>query len=110
MVLTVYGAVTAGVAALTSALCGLIPGAIFIALSIITKGKVGIGDGIALGIVGSITGLSQALVIAGLGLFLQSLAAVVLLVIRRVDGQSRLPFLPFMLAGWIVAIVLEVRF
>lgn len=83
-------------------LVGILPGAGMLLLSFLTEKKVGSGDGFVLMILGLLQGIGMVLLIFCIGLFLQSLWAVLLLVIKRADKQTCIPFLPFLLAGELV--------
>lgn len=90
------------VEALTQAAVSLLPGAALLILSFMTEKKVGAGDGLTLLLLGLYEGMELALGVFCLGLFLQSLLAVVLLVLKKADKQSCIPFLPFLLAARLV--------
>lgn len=83
-------------------LVGILPGAGMLLLSFLTEKKVGSGDGFVLMILGLLQGIGMVLLIFCIGLFLQSLWAVLLLVLKRADKQTCIPFLPFLLAGELV--------
>lgn len=84
----------------------VIPGAGLIALSFLTDKKIGYGDGIIMMILGVLQGLGTIVLVFSIGLFLQSLAAVVLLIMKKADKQTCIPFIPFLLVAEILLLLL----
>lgn len=81
---------------------GMLPGILLLILSRVTKEKVGQGDGTLLIILGFLMSFHDTVIILCIGLFLQSLLASFLLIIKRVDKQTQIPFVPFLLVGNII--------
>ena len=81
------------------ALTAIVPGAVLVVLSFLTEKKIGYGDGIVLMILGCMEGAGTAFLVFCVGLFLQSLFAVGLLIAKKADKQSCIPFVPFLLAA-----------
>ena len=70
------------------------------------SGCIGVADGIMVMIMGLLyggTGCGEQLMIAVL---LTAIAAIVLIVMHRADAKSRLPFVPFLAAGFLVYLIL----
>lgn len=88
-----------------SRIVGLIPGTLLFILSRLTDEKVGQGDGILLIILGFLIGFDGILVILCIGLFLQSLLACLLLILKKGDKQTKIPFVPFLLVGNILILL-----
>lgn len=84
------------------AFISLLPGIFFVAASFLTEGKIGNGDGLILGTLGFMEGFGPVLFTCGIGLFLQSLVAVVLVIGKRADKQTKLPFVPFLFVARII--------
>lgn len=80
---------------------GCIPGVILLLMAAAT-GKAGTADGIVLIFLGICTGSKICLAVFMLSLVLISLFSGVLLAIRRVGRNTRLPYLPFLLAAWLL--------
>lgn len=91
-----------GAEVLTGALPGLLPGAGLMVLGFLTQQKVGYGDGILLMIMGLMEGGRIVLLTFCIGLFLQSILAVILVLIRRADKQTKIPFVPFLLTARVI--------
>lgn len=84
-------------AGLINVLLSLIPGVILLFLSVITKGKIGAGDGIVVLCIGIWSDLYNALNIVMTGMFLAALGGVVLFFLK--SKVKELPFVPFLLAA-----------
>lgn len=84
----------------------VLPGAGLIALSFVTDKKIGYGDGILLIILGILQGLEKIILVFCIGLFLQSLLAVVLLILKKADKQTCIPFIPFLLSAQILLLII----
>lgn len=93
--------------ALQNVLGGILPGAGLLLLGYLTEKKIGFGDGIVLGIMGILEGGKTAFLTFCIGLFLQSLFAVSLLILKRADKQTQIPFLPFLLGARILLLVYQ---
>lgn len=76
-------------------------GACFIALSKISR-EIGMGDGILLVILGLMLGLRRLIGVLFLALVLCALMAAVLCLMGRAGKRSRLPFVPFLLIGFLI--------
>lgn len=87
------------------AVWGMLPGVFLLLLAFVTH-KAGYGDGIVLGCLGMVLGGESSLLLLGISLFLASLCALVLLVMRRVGRNTSLAFVPFLAASWLVVISL----
>ncbi|MBD5519523.1 MAG: hypothetical protein HDR07_13935 [Lachnospiraceae bacterium] len=83
----------------TATALSLIPGAGFFLLSFLTREKVGYGDGWVLLMIGLFSGFSRCFLILLIGLLLESMVAVVLLLLKKVKRDKEIPFSPFLLLG-----------
>ncbi len=84
---------------------GLIPGALLLLLSFVTKGAVGTGDGLALAVTGILLGPLWNLKLFMTALFLTAVFSAVLLIIRKCGRDSELPFLPFLFVSFLLTSV-----
>ena len=82
-------------------LVGVIPGALLILIGHIT-GKVGMADGIVLCALGILEGARGALVILAMGSLILSLVSMILLALKKVRRETRLPFIPFLGLGLLI--------
>lgn len=84
----------------------LIPGLGFFLLSFFSGEKVGYGDGWALLMIGLFLGAYRCFLILFVGLLAESAVAVVLLMLRKIQRDREIPFVPFLLLGMGVAVCL----
>ncbi len=81
---------------------GLFIGLSILALSKITAGKIGIGDGLLLCISGLGLGFWPNIELLGMALFLAATLSIVLLIFRKVDHKQSIPFIPFLFVGYLI--------
>lgn len=79
-----------------------VPGAVFLVIAAAT-GKAGTADGIILIIMGVLEGYEGCLTACLGGLILISLFSAGLLMTKRVKRNTKIPFVPFLTAGWLIA-------
>lgn len=85
--------------------CGFLPGLILLVVSFLTKESVGMGDGLVLCALGIFSGMKQTLAVLGMAFFLCAMLAVLLLVLRRANKKTELPFLPCLCAGYLLCLL-----
>lgn len=88
-----------GEARLFSVALSLVPGAAFFLLGFVTREKVGYGDGWVLLMIGLFLDFPRCFLILLAGLLIESVAALVLLVFRKIQRDKEIPFCPFLLLG-----------
>jgi len=81
-------------------LLGLFPGIILLGVSFVTRESIGEGDGLVLCALGLFCGAKQTLAVLGMAFFLCAVLAVLLLLCRRVNKKTELPFLPCLCSGY----------
>lgn len=87
----------------------LIPGCFFLLLSFATKEQVGYGDGIVLFIIGILCPFWRLMMILGIALSITSFVSIFLLIVRKGNRHTRLPFVPFLWIGAIIEWILEMN-
>lgn len=102
--LQVYGAM--GETGIFPAAVSLIPGLGFFLLSFFSGEKVGYGDGWTLLMIGLFLGPYRCFLTLLAGLLAESAAAVVLLMLKKIQRDEEIPFVPFLLLGMGVAVCL----
>lgn len=85
--------------------CGMIPGICVWILSYVTRGGIGTGDGYLLCISGAALGLDVNLALLCYGLLLAGAFSGILLVMRRVKRETKLPFVPFLTGGYLLTVL-----
>ncbi len=81
---------------------GIAVGCFFLAVSIFSGGRLGKADGVLLLYLGAALGFSCAAGLALLAFFFSALVMAFLLLRKRVGLKSSIPFIPFLLAAYIV--------
>ncbi len=76
-------------------------GALFLGLSLLTCGGIGMGDGWLLAALGTMLGVEEFLTALCLGLVCAALWALVLLIVCNCGKNTEIPFVPFLLLGYI---------
>jgi leader peptidase (prepilin peptidase) / N-methyltransferase len=84
---------------------GVAIGGIVILISLATRGKIGFGDGLLLCITGIGLGFWSNLELFALALLLAALVSIALIIFRIADRKKSIPFVPFLLLGYIVTIL-----
>lgn len=75
---------------------GLLLGGLLFVVSLLTRGALGKGDGIFIGIIGLNLGFSIVLSIFMGALLLSAILAILLIVIKKANKKTAFPFLPFL--------------
>ncbi len=81
---------------MTGFLTGLLPGLFALLVSLVTQGKMGVGDGITLIALGLFYTWEKLLVIWLVALVLCSVIGTVLIINKRATIKTALPFIPFL--------------
>lgn len=91
---------------LANVVCGVVVGGLFYVVSIVTEGQIGKADGLLLGVMALALGFWRSLSFLMLCFIYAFVAALVLVVIFHKKKKTRMPFVPFMLLGYITILVL----
>lgn len=83
----------------TDVLLSIMPGLVLMGLSVITEGKIGLGDGILIAEIGLGLGLELCVYMLAGALILNCVYAGAMLSIHKIGLHSRVPFVPFVAAG-----------
>lgn len=82
------------------------PGLVLLVLAFAT-GKIGAADGLAVLFLGLFAGRDRIWLTLCISLLGMSVISTVLLITKKADRQSRLPFFPFLFLGWGVTLLLQ---
>lgn len=85
----------------------LLPGIFLLGISLCTREGIGYGDGWAVMILGLLIGTEDCFITVCMGLLLIALISVILLIMHKVNGKSRIPFLPFLTIGLGVELIVQ---
>lgn len=88
------------------AILGIIPGIASLILSYVSKEQIGYGDGLVLILLGMIEGYQKVIFIFLCGIFFLSIFSGVALCVKKFSKKYKVPFIPFLLAGYLVVLFL----
>jgi leader peptidase (prepilin peptidase)/N-methyltransferase len=91
---------------LTSRLIGILIGCSFLLLSKITKEQVGAGDAYIIIAIGLVLGGLKCFEVITYSFLLSSVVAIILMVIFKFPKKRTIPFIPFLLCGFLCSAVL----
>lgn len=86
----------------TDRIFGLTVGLGVVLLSKATRGKIGIGDGLVLGVTGMGLGFWGNMELFALALSLAAVFSIGLIVLRKANRKKAIPFMPFLLMGFLL--------
>lgn len=81
---------------------GCLPGMVFLGISMLTKGAVGVGDVVVIGCLGILSDWQTVSLVCLSALVLTGLAGLLLLIAGRVNRKTALPFVPFLMAAFLI--------
>lgn len=81
---------------------GMLPGIFLLTVAFFT-GKAGYGDGVALLLLGMMSEGKGALIF-GVSLFMAAIVSMSLLIFQKVNRNTRIPYLPFLAAAWLLTV------
>jgi leader peptidase (prepilin peptidase)/N-methyltransferase len=83
----------------------LMPGAVFLLLAFLTREAVGYGDGLVLLPVCLLLEMKAVMIFVMLALLMCAAVSLPVMIKKKGNRQTRLPFMPFLLASWEVIIL-----
>lgn len=86
-------------------LLGMILGAVFYVISVLTNESIGKGDGIVIFTLGSILGMRTSFQIVVWALISCAVFSIGGMIIKRLSLKSRIPFVPFLFVGCVITFV-----
>lgn len=86
-------------------LCGMIPGMLLLLFSLLSKEKIGMGDAVLLVCLGMGYSFEQVLSMFFCALVLAAVVSGVLLSLKKVGRKTEIPFVPFLLLGWLLTLL-----
>ena len=91
--------ITSGRAAALSLLPSLLPGVFYLLMGLISGAQIGQGDGLTILVLGLFAGLADTVLITAAAQFACAVCAGLMLAAKKADRNTRLPFVPFLLAA-----------
>ncbi len=101
LILRVWEGVTVG-----EFVCGLLPGTLLLLVAWVTKEKLGAGDGILVFCLGMGYGIEFMMTMTGAAFAVAAVASMILMVAKKANRRTELPFLPFLFCGWVIGVFL----
>ena len=86
---------------------GLCEGILLMILSHVSKEQIGFGDGIILCATGLILGWKDNLTMFFFSCLICALFSICLMTIKKADKRTKIPFVPFMVPGFILSVISE---
>ena len=90
-----------------SSIMGIGIGLLIIVMAYLTQGGIGYGDGLLLCVTGLLIGLRGNIILLFMGCFFSAIVSMFLLVIKKADRKTPLPFVPFLIPAVITAYIFE---
>lgn len=87
-------------------LLGMILGAIFFVISVLTNESIGKGDGIVIFTLGSIMGVETSFQMLVWALILCAVFSLGGIIIKKLSLKSKIPFVPFLFVGGVITFVI----
>jgi len=87
---------------------GVLIGLLLVLVSIMTKGELGMGDGILICITGLYIGFSRNILLVMGALIMSAVFSMVLLAVRK-NMKQEYPFVPFLLMSYVIQLLLGLR-
>lgn len=81
---------------------GLTLGICIIGFSLISRGQIGMADGVIITALGMICGARDCLVIVSIASMIMALISIIILIIRKGNRLTQLPFVPALLIGFCI--------
>lgn len=88
---------------------GVAVGAVVILISLATRGKIGLGDGILLCATGLGLGFWDNLELFSIALLLAAIISILLLILRLADRKKAIPFAPFLFIGYVFLLIANLK-
>lgn len=90
-------------------LIAVIPGLVFVIISIITSGKIGLGDGFIMIPFGILLGFWDSTISMIYAMIFSGIVALILLTTKKRSGNYEMPFLPFLLCGLVLNLFIKTK-
>lgn len=92
---------------LINAIIGTGEGLLLILISLLTKGEIGMGDGILLAACGLMLGGRDNLIMFFFACLSSAVVSALIMLIKKADKKTKIPFVPFMIPGFLIMVLLS---
>ncbi|MCL2050567.1 MAG: prepilin peptidase [Lachnospiraceae bacterium] len=83
----------------------IMPGIFLLLISFVTKEAIGYGDGIVILLIGLGMDIQVMVSFIMIAFLLSAIVSIIILIKKKGDRQTRLPFMPFLLTAWCVCLI-----
>lgn len=90
-----------------NAIIGIAEGVLLILISFMTKGQIGIGDGILLTACGLMLGGKDNFLMFFFACLFSAVVSGLIMIIKKADKKTKIPFVPFMIPGFLVMVLMS---
>ena len=95
--------------AFKSVAAGMAEGIAIIILSLITQGRIGMGDGILLASTGLMLGWKDNFIMFFFACFLSACVSALILILKKGNRETKIPFIHFMVPGFLISVLIAIR-
>lgn len=88
---------------------GVAVGGVVILISLTTRGKIGLGDGLLLCATGLGLGFWGNLELFSIALLLATIISILLLILRLADRKKAIPFVPFLFIAYVFLLIVNLK-
>ena len=92
---------------LLNSIIGIAEGVLLILISFLTKGEIGMGDGILLAACGLMLGGKDNLIMFFFACLSSAIVSALIMLIKKADKKTKIPFVPFMIPGFLIMVLLS---
>lgn len=84
---------------------GILIGIVILLAGYFSNGCIGMADGIMLAVIGGILGYQETLLLLMNAVMAAAVCSIILIVLRKGNRKTTIPFFPFMLLGYLLVVV-----
>jgi len=100
------GIIDEGFETLYTHILGLIPGVLSILIAIVSRGQIGMADAVLLTVTGAFLGFGPSICVISVSLLNIAFVAGLMLMAGKLGRKSTLPYVPFLLLGYVITVVI----
>lgn len=90
-----------------NSIIGIAEGLLLILISVMTKGQIGMGDGILLAACGLMLGGKDNFLMFFFACLFSAVVSGLIMLVKKADKKTKIPFVPFMIPGFLVMVLIS---
>lgn len=90
-----------------NSIIGIAEGLLLILISVMTKGQIGMGDGILLAACGLMLGGKDNFIMFFFACLFSAVVSGLIMLVKKADKKTKIPFVPFMIPGFLVMVLIS---